>query len=193
MTLPEPESRTEFFLARIAGQEVEIPIPESRLELFLAYIAEHGSGGASFEARIVEQLPETGENGIIYLVPHQGGVAPNIYDEYLWIASSSSFETIGSTQIDLSDYVKNTDYATTTKGGTIKVDPSYGTRVDNGFLRAGERTYVQYTSGSGNMLIGKSTLENVFAGKKVVSTVVLSQVEYDALTEYADNTEYLVY
>ncbi len=51
----------------------------------------------------VDVLPATGEKGVIYLVPNSGG-APNIYDEYIWLSSSSSFEKIGTTDIDLSGY-----------------------------------------------------------------------------------------
>ena len=58
-------------------------------------------GGASFEAVIARVLPASGENGKIYLVPNQGTV-PDIYDEYIWIASTTRFERIGSTQITLS-------------------------------------------------------------------------------------------
>jgi hypothetical protein len=34
------------------------------------------------------------------------GTAPNIYDEYIWIASTSKYEKIGSTDVDLSGYVQ---------------------------------------------------------------------------------------
>ncbi len=72
-----------------------------------------GITGISFE--IVQALPATGENGVIYLVP-SGGTVPNIYDEYIWIVNSGtgSFEKIGTTDIDLSGYVQFTDivYAT---------------------------------------------------------------------------------
>ena len=64
--------------------------------------------GLNFE--IVQTLPETGVAGTIYLVPNSGS-SPNIYDEYVWIASgdSGSFEKIGTTDVDLSGYVLYTD------------------------------------------------------------------------------------
>lgn len=101
MSLPNPVDRKEFFLAKIAGMNVELPLPVDRKEQYLAYIAEHGGGGGgtSFEVVIVEELPETGQNGKIYLVPSEDGEEPDIYDEYLWIQSTSSFERIGSTKI----------------------------------------------------------------------------------------------
>lgn len=62
------------------------------------------------EFQIVQTLPATGEKGVIYLVPNSGS-APNIYDEYIWVTngSTSSFEKIGTTDVDLSGYVKYTD------------------------------------------------------------------------------------
>lgn len=63
--------------------------------------------GISFS--IVESLPTTGVNGVIYLISHTPASTQNIYDEYIWIASSKSFEKIGSTDVDLSGYLKTTD------------------------------------------------------------------------------------
>lgn len=62
-------------------------------------------GVTSIEYKIVASLPETGENGIIYLVAHTHGTQDS-YDEYIWLGDK--FEKIGNTDIDLSDYVKNT-------------------------------------------------------------------------------------
>lgn len=62
---------------------------------------------------IVQTLPQTGEAGKIYLVPNNG-TAPDIYDEYAWIISTSSFEKIGSTDVDLSGYVQSSEMVTIT-------------------------------------------------------------------------------
>ena len=48
-TLPAPSSRTDLFLAHIAGEEVELPEAVSREEQYLAHIAEHE---AALEASI---------------------------------------------------------------------------------------------------------------------------------------------
>jgi len=60
--------------------------------------------------QIVQTLPSTGEKGVIYLVPNSGS-GGNSYDEYIWITngSTSSFEKIGTTDVDLSGYVLYTD------------------------------------------------------------------------------------
>lgn len=61
----------------------------------------------------VSSLPSTGATGVIYLVAHNHGTQ-DIYDEYIWMADSRTFEKIGNTDIDLSGYVKATDLAAIT-------------------------------------------------------------------------------
>ena len=60
------------------------------------------TGVTSFEFIKVDSLPETGAKGIIYLVPNNHG-DNNAYDEYIWFGDS--FEKIGNTDINLTDYV----------------------------------------------------------------------------------------
>lgn len=60
--------------------------------------------GISFS--IVEDLPETGQEGVIYLVSN-GGINKNVYDEYIWV--NATMEKIGTTEVDLSGYMKTAD------------------------------------------------------------------------------------
>ena len=61
---------------------------------------------ASIKYEKVSSLPVTGSNSVIYLVAHSHGTQ-DIYDEYIWIADTKTFEKIGNTDIDLSGYVKS--------------------------------------------------------------------------------------
>ena len=77
-------------------------------------------------------LPATGQNGVIYLVPISGAQVPNIYDEYIWYTDSSTtpatsgYEKIGTTAIDLSGYVQHTDiHLLTNQEITDIVDDAY--------------------------------------------------------------------
>lgn len=63
-----------------------------------------GITGISFE--IVQALPASGGAGVIYLLPNSGS-APNIYDEYVWV--NNAWEKIGTTDVDLSGYVEDSD------------------------------------------------------------------------------------
>ena len=56
----------------------------------------------------VTSLPATGSNGVIYLVAHSHGTQ-DIYDEYIWLAETKTYEKIGNTDIDLSAYVKRSE------------------------------------------------------------------------------------
>ena len=59
---------------------------------------------------IVQSLPATGENGVIYLVLYAEGPQGNVYQEWIWLPTTQTYETLGSTnQIDLSGYVQFTD------------------------------------------------------------------------------------
>ena len=63
-------------------------------------------------------------------------------------------------------YVKNTDYATSSKGGTIKT--GYGFAVDNSGISITQiHTYEQYLNDSDIYFIGKGTLENVISRKRL--------------------------
>ena len=81
-------------------------------------IAEAMGDITGFEFQIVQNLPITGEKGIIYLVPHSHGTG-DIYDEYIWV--TNGFEKIGSTDIDLSDYLQISDIAEWAKTQTKPV------------------------------------------------------------------------
>lgn len=63
------------------------------------------SAGMKYE--VVEELPATGEAGTIYLVPKQSASTGDVYDEYVYV--DGSYEHIGSTDIDLSNYYTKTE------------------------------------------------------------------------------------
>lgn len=73
---------------------------------------------AKMKASVVTSLPQTGENGVIYLVAVTGATGNNTYREYVWIESASKFEQLGDVAVDLSGYVKPGDY----KALTIKTN-----------------------------------------------------------------------
>lgn len=66
------------------------------------------SGGAGLDFIVIEELPETGQKGVVYLMA-KDGEAPDVYDEYVWITATQTFELIGSTKVDLSDYATKED------------------------------------------------------------------------------------
>lgn len=63
----------------------------------------------SIDLQVVKSLPTTGEKGVIYLVAHSHSDSGDIYDEFVWVESTKTFEKIGNTDVDLSAYVKSAD------------------------------------------------------------------------------------
>lgn len=75
----------------------------------MSYLMGRNSGSAKKGAKIevVTELPETGEANVIYLVPKQDEDENNVFDEYIWI--NDDWELIGTTDIDLSNYVTKSE------------------------------------------------------------------------------------
>ena len=77
-------------------------------------------------------------------------------------------------KVDLNDYIKNTDYATSSKAGIVRANTaSYGTEIDasNGMIKGVIRTYDQYQNGLyGTGFISKGTLENVLDNRVATET-----------------------
>lgn len=72
------------------------------------------SGITSIDLKVVESLPTTGTKGVIYLVAHAHG-SGDAYDEYVWVTEKKAYEKIGSTDVDLSGYLKSTDITVLTE------------------------------------------------------------------------------
>ena len=72
-----------------------------------------------FTASVVEELPPSGEEGVMYLVlTEDGGVEQDIYNEYIWV--DNKFEKIGNTavEVDLSGYATK-EYVTIQLGDYV--------------------------------------------------------------------------
>ena len=120
---------------------------------------------------IVNELPtEDIQTDTIYLVPSDDPTTQDLYLEYMYI--NNQWELLGQKQIvvDLTDYVKNTDYATASKAGVIK-SCYYGLQVDgtNGKAYCDTYTYANYGNVENQRFVSKGTLENVITGKSLVS------------------------
>lgn len=85
---------------------------------------------ATIQIQVVAQLPSAGSSNIIYLVAKSVTETANIYDEYIWVASTSSYEKVGDTEIDLSNYLQKTgdgsNVTATFSTADSRVPPSTG-------------------------------------------------------------------
>lgn len=91
---------------------------------------------SNMQHEVVDSLPSSGNEQTIYFVKNDSSSTNDCYDEYVWISSSSSFEKIGSTQIDGSttqpdwnqndetapDYIKNRPFYTGDPVETVLVE-----------------------------------------------------------------------
>ena len=88
-------------------------------------------------AVIVSELPETATPNKIYMIPKTTTEDANVFDEYLWV--NGAWEYIGSiqAQIDLSNYVKKTDFATKSgDAGVVRVGTANGIYISSaGYLQ----------------------------------------------------------
>lgn len=83
------------------GTQVTITLSNGQSTSFIVY------NGINTNFQIVDSLPtENISTSTIYLVPSTKPEAENVYDEYIYV--NNSWEHIGSTSIDLSDYVTKT-------------------------------------------------------------------------------------
>lgn len=57
-----------------------------------------------FKTDVVDELPLVGEKMTLYLVP-KNGQENDIYDEFVWIEETQSFEFLGTMALDLSNYL----------------------------------------------------------------------------------------
>lgn len=103
---------------------------------------EKGDPGA-IKMQFLKQLPETGKEDTLYFIAKDEPTEKDIYDEWAWVNKGTDeepiwdWEHLGSPKvvIDLTDYVKFTDYATGNKAGIIKTYPDYGLKTNtNGVL-----------------------------------------------------------
>ena len=89
---------------------------------------------------------------------------------------------VSETQLEetLEDYVKNTDYASYSKGGVIKINENYAVSVGNtGNIFAVVKTHSQYQNMQNYMFISKGTLENVIKGKDLTTKAYVDNLVGD--------------
>lgn len=92
----------------------------------------------------------------IYLVPDE--TSNDLYVE--WIYANNAWEIFSSTSIDLTDYVKNTDYANSTTGGVIKL----GQRTSSGLAMGSD----------GKLFLSRADVSEIKAATSTVLPIVPS-------------------
>ena len=91
---PTKVSELENDAGYLTNEEVDVSKYYTKDE-----VDEKIGGIASFEFKVVSELPATGESNYIYLVPMTGTKAKNTKEEYIWV--DGNWEMIGTTQFEL--------------------------------------------------------------------------------------------
>lgn len=94
LTIPTNNNQLTNGAGYQTSAEVESAINEALADI----------SGISFS--VASTLPTTGAAGTIYLVPN-GTTGQNYYDEYIYY--NNAWESIGSTDVDLSDYLQESE------------------------------------------------------------------------------------
>jgi hypothetical protein len=111
---------------------VELDASSTKLNPVFNFYIPEGKEGKKGEAGsvkfiIVNELPtENIDESAIYMKPSNSAEEQNTYEEYIYV--NGSWESLGSAKVEvnLEDYVKNTDYPAD-KAGVVKVNPTmYG-------------------------------------------------------------------
>lgn len=133
---------TKVATITINGTDVDIYVPTQQTVTFDTAMSDSSTNGVQnrviksyvdsavgavvqIRFELVNSLPASGENGVIYLVPNSG-TGSNTKDEYIWVVESGTgrFEKIGTTDVDLSGYVQDSDLVEIT---TTDIDTMFTT------------------------------------------------------------------
>lgn len=117
-----------------------------------------------FNVSVVDALPATGEEKVIYLVPKDPAQTSNARDEYMWV--NGAWEKIGDTEVDLTDYYtkEQTDALLDEKQGTLT--PGANIQIVDGTISATDTTYENATTTTNGLMSAtdKTKLDGIESG-----------------------------
>lgn len=126
---------------------------------------------------IVEALPETAKENIIYMVLREGGAGQDVYNEYMYI--NGAWEIIGDTSVDLTDYAKKEDILvksvssdfTVTEDGQLTLKTDAAPEIDGSNI---SNIAISNVVGLQTALDSKVAAEE---GKSLISETLITKVE----------------
>lgn len=121
---------------------------------YMVVIADEQTNGGTWRYKYTGLWSEQGKSG--WQAEYQVNETPLTAAQLAALNSGATAESIAS-------FVKNTDYATSTTGGVIKISSSYGldSTKQNGILAPATYTLSNYSTKAAQVFIGKGTLENI--------------------------------
>ena len=123
--------------------------------MIISFIGDGTSGSKSgLKYLVVAELPEIGEENVIYLVPKEDPKTMDEYDEYVWL--TGKWENLGTSKIDLSQYYTKTETDS-------QINKAVSGKVDND-------TYTAYTANTTSEIARKASQTDLNAVSGQVST-----------------------
>lgn len=122
-----------------------------------------------------------------YLVP--GGEGTNLFVE--WAFVDGAWERFGSADVDLSNYVQKTDYASADNAGVVKVDADKGIKVTNNTLEivAPQNSIIKSGQGINKPVVVQQQHRAVFYGLAKAAGDSTQSVSDNAVGTYTDEAK----
>lgn len=129
---------------------------------------------AAVKLKAVDSLPVVGESNIIYLVPAKTSYESNYKEEYIWV--DNRWELIGTTKVDLSDYVS--------KAELYAIADNEDLAFNDGKLHLADKSYSpEQFSGLGRVYLRKNIVDgnNILTQEMInlPNTIYIIQYDYD--------------
>ena len=161
----------------VASQVSEGSVDLPTASAVKAYVDAQVEAIPSFDVVVVTELPEASADTFhkIYLIAQSRTATTNIYDEYITIRSGSkdaytySWEKIGSTETDLSGYVKKTQ-----KIATIDLNDDITTEELQTALSLGKMAYADTAKGT----VEGQTISGVKATADKIDSTISGELAY---------------
>ena len=128
----------------------------------------------TFSVEVVESLPTTGKDKVLYLV-EDASAAAGTYIEYIWV--NNAFEQIGSTAIDLSGYALKTEVASVSATAKSEAIASANEYTDDKIAEVN----ADITSSS-ELITGLRTDVNAISGKADANATSITGLRTDVNT-----------
>jgi hypothetical protein len=171
----------------------DIPTLVSQLQNDIGYVTQSQvvqliTNIPKFSILVVSSLPAVGNKMTLYLVPKEG-TGNDVYNEYVWVEQTSSYEFIGTTAVDLSNYVQTNYYANPYRAGLVKPAGGFNLSYSTGDIAIAKATNAEINAKVENFKpIVPSNLN--YAVNSVLPT--MTQAEYDALVTKDENLFYMI-
>lgn len=134
----------------------------------------------SFDVSVLDELPDTGVEHVLYLIPSKLELEENVRNEYLWI--DEKWEIIGSTAIDLNNYYTKDEIDASIQNISINA-LNNSLLVNNSSISFDSDTSYMHLSASDNKLTLNSSIITLADASNGLTGLAIAQDAYDELTK----------